>query len=130
VSTVDTIMSRNLLTSEPGERLQEAAHRMVDRRVGAILVLDGDRLAGILTERDVLRAVGTGFDPDAPVSDWMTRNPETISPDDTIDDALGLMNHGGFRHLPVTEDDRLVGIISVRDLLRAGVHEDATPRGV
>jgi CBS domain-containing protein len=130
VSTVDTIMSRNLLTTEPGQPLQVAAHRMVDRRVGAILVLEGERLAGILTERDVLRAVGTGYDPASPVSEWMTRNPETISPDDTIDDALGLMNLGGFRHLPVTEDDRLVGIISVRDLLRAGVHEDSSPRGV
>lgn len=129
MSTVDTIMSRNLLTTEPGERLQDAAHRMVDRRVGAILVLDGERLAGILTERDVLRAVGTGYDPASRVSDWMTRNPETIEPGDTIDDALGLMNHGGFRHLPVTEGERLVGIISVRDLLRAGV-QDATPRGV
>jgi CBS domain-containing protein len=129
VSTVDTIMSRNLLTTEPGERLQDAAHRMVDRRVGAILVLDGERLAGILTERDVLRAVGTGYDPASRVSDWMTRNPETIEPGDTIDDALGLMDHGGFRHLPVTEGERLVGIISVRDLLRAGV-QDATPRGV
>jgi CBS domain-containing protein len=129
VSTVDTIMSRNLLTTEPGQPLQVAARRMVDRRVGAILVLEGDRLAGILTERDVLRAVGTGFDPASPVSEWMTRNPETISPGDTIDDSLGLMDHGGFRHLPVIEDDRLVGIISVRDLLRAGV-QDATPRGV
>lgn len=129
MSTVDTIMSRNLLTTEPGERLQDAAHRMVDRRVGAILVLDGERLAGILTERDVLRAVGTGYDPASRVSDWMTRNPETIEPGDTIDDALGLMDHGGFRHLPVTEGERLVGIISVRDLLRAGV-QDATPRGV
>jgi CBS domain-containing protein len=122
-------MSRNLLTTEPGERLQEAAHRMVERRVGAILVLDGSRLAGILTERDVLRAVGTGYDPATLVSDWMTKSPETIAPDDTIDDALGLMDHGGFRHLPVTEGDELVGIISVRDLLRAGV-QDATPRGV
>ena len=129
MATVDTIMSRNLLTTEPGERLQDAAHRMVERRVGAILVLDGERLAGILTERDVLRAVGTGYDPASRVSDWMTRNPETIEPGDTIDDALGLMNHGGFRHLPVTEGERLVGIISVRDLLRAGV-QDATPRGV
>jgi CBS domain-containing protein len=129
VSTVQTIMSRNLLTTEPGERLQEAAHRMVERRVGAILVLDGNRLAGILTERDVLRAVGTGYDPATLVSDWMTKSPETIAPDDTIDDALGLMDHGGFRHLPVTEGDELVGIISVRDLLRAGV-QDATPRGV
>jgi CBS domain-containing protein len=128
VSTVQTIMSRNLLTTEPGERLQEAAHRMVERRVGAILVLDGSRLAGILTERDVLRAVGTGYDPATLVSDWMTKSPETIAPDDTIDDALGLMDHGGFRHLPVTEGGDVVGMLSIRDLMRV-VLEDTVPRG-
>ena len=65
METVERIMSRNLLTAAPEERLRDAAKRMVGRRVGAILVLEGERLAGILTERDVLRAVGNGLDPDA-----------------------------------------------------------------
>jgi len=129
VQTVETIMSRDVLTTAPGERLQATAGRMVERRVGAIVVLEDDRLAGILTERDVLRAVGAGYDPDALVSQWMTPRPETVEPSATTDDALVLMYHGGFRHLPVVEGDRLVGIISIRDVLRVGL-DDASPRGV
>jgi CBS domain-containing protein len=129
VPTVASIMSGDLLTAGPDERLEAAAGRMVERGVGAILVLDGDRLAGILTERDVLRAVGRGLDPDARVSALMTRDPDTIGPTNSSDEALVLMYHGGYRHLPVVEDERLVGILSIRDVLRAGVH-DAAPRGV
>lgn len=129
METVETIMSGSLLTTEPGARLQEAAHRMAERRVGAILVLEGERLAGILTERDVLRAVGASYEPDALVSDWMTANPETVGPSETVEHALVLMHHGGFRHLPVVDGDRLVGIVSIRDVLRTGV-QDASPRGV
>ena len=129
METVERIMSRDLLTAAPDERLQDAAKRMVGRRVGAILVLEGERLAGILTERDVLRAVGNGLDPDALVSQWMTRGPETVEPPATAEEALALMHQGGFRHLPVTDGDRLVGIVSVRDVLRVGV-QDASPRGV
>jgi CBS domain-containing protein len=129
VTRADDIMSDRLLTTAPEARLQDAAHRMVERRVGAILVLEGERLAGILTERDVLRAVGLGYEPDAPVSAWMTPSPETIEPSATAGDALMLMHHGGFRHLPVVEGERLVGILSIRDVLRAGV-EDVAPRGV
>lgn len=129
METVERIMSRDLLTAAPDERLQDAAKRMVGRRVGAILVLEGDRLAGILTERDVLRAVGNGLDPGALVSQWMTRAPETVEPSATAEEALALMHQGGFRHLPVTDGDTLVGIVSVRDVLRVGV-QDASPRGV
>jgi CBS domain-containing protein len=130
VTTVGSIMTSGLLTTEPGERLQAAAGKMVERRVGAILVLDGERLAGILTERDILRAVGLGFEPDAPVSAWMTRDPDTIGTTNSIEEALVLMYHGGYRHLPVVDDDdRLAGIVSIRDLLRIGL-DDATPRGV
>lgn len=126
--TVGTIMTRNLLTTDPAARLEDAARRMVERRVGAILVLEGERLVGIMTERDVLRAVGSGYDPDAVVSQWMTRNPETIAPSDTTDHAGMLMDHGGFRHLPVLEGERPVGIVSIRDILRAGL-QDQAPRG-
>ena len=129
MQTVERIMSRDLLTAAPDERLQDAAQRMVARRVGAILVLEGERLAGILTERDVLRAVGGGLDPDAVVSQWMTRGPETIEPSATADEALAFMHQGGFRHLPVVEGERLAGIVSIRDVLRVGV-QDASPRGV
>lgn len=122
-------MSRDLLTVEWGTQLAEAARRMVERGIGAVLVLDGTRLIGILTERDVLRAVAAGDDQRATVSDWMTRDPETIEPSDSMDHAGVLMIHGGFRHLPVVEAGRAVGIVSIRDLMRVAL-ADRSPRGV
>jgi CBS domain-containing protein len=121
-------MSRNLLTVEPGVKLTEVARRMVARDVGAVLVLEGGRLVGILTERDVLRAVAGGIDDTTLVSDWMTRDPDTMEPDETTRHAATLMIHGGFRHLPITEGDELVGMLSIRDLMRV-VLEDSAPRG-
>jgi CBS domain-containing protein len=122
-------MSRNLLTVAPGEPLAEVAQRMVDRDVGAVLVTDGPDLAGILTERDVLRAVAAGIQDDTVVSDWMTRDPETMGPDDTTQQAAVLMIHGGFRHLPLVEGTDVVGMLSIRDLMRI-VLDNAAPRGV
>jgi CBS domain-containing protein len=122
-------MSRDLLTVAPGDLLGEVAQRMVDRDVGAVLVMEGEALAGILTERDVLRAVAAGIRDDTVVSDWMTRDPETMAPGDTTEHAAVLMIHGGFRHLPLVEGDEVVGIMSIRDLMRV-VLDNAAPRGV
>jgi|SRR5215211_2670976 len=122
-------MSRDLLTVDSALPLAEVAARMVEREVGAVLVLDGDRLVGILTERDVLRAVARGIRDDAVVADWMTTDPETIEPGESTRHAATLMMHGGFRHLPVTEDRAVVGIVSIRDLMRIAL-EDSAPRGV
>jgi CBS domain-containing protein len=122
-------MSRDLLTVESSLRVAEVAERMVEREVGAVLVMDGDRLAGILTERDILRAVARGIRDDAVVGDWMTTHPETIGPDETTEHAATLMMHGGFRHLPVVEGDHVVGILSIRDLMRIAL-SDSAPRGV
>ncbi|HZB05497.1 MAG TPA: CBS domain-containing protein [Thermoleophilaceae bacterium] len=122
-------MSRDLLTVEPAERLGEVAQRMVDRDVGAALVTEGTRLLGILTERDVLRAVAKGIGEDTTVSDWMTRDPETMAPDEPTLHAAVLMIHGGFRHLPLVDGDEVVGMLSIRDLMRI-VLDDSAPRGV
>ena len=122
-------MSRDLLTVDSGLTLREVAERMVEREVGAVLVLDGERLAGILTERDVLRAVARGIRDEALVSDWMTIDPETIEPGETTQHAATLMMHGGFRHLPVMENGAVVGIVSIRDLMRIAL-ADSAPRGV
>jgi CBS domain-containing protein len=122
-------MSRDLLTVEPGDRLGEVSQRMVDRDVGAVIVLEGEELVGILTERDVLRAVAANIEGDPLVSEWMTRDPETMSPDDTTQHAAVLMIHGGFRHMPLVEGDRVVGMLSIRDLMRV-VLDNAAPRGV
>lgn len=121
-------MSRGLLAVEPGLPLTEVAQRMVSRDVGAVLVLEDDRLVGILTERDVLRAVAGGIGEDTVVADWMTRDPETMEPDEPIRQAAVLMIHGGFRHLPIVEGQRVVGMLSIRDLMRV-VLEDSSPRG-
>jgi CBS domain-containing protein len=122
-------MSSDLLTVAADDRLGEAAKRMVARGVGAVLVLDGDRLEGILTERDLMRAVAGGYSDAARVSEWMTRHPETIDASDETDHAASLMIHGGFRHLPVVDEGRIAGIISIRDLMRVALH-DSSPRGV
>jgi CBS domain-containing protein len=126
---VADLMAADLLTVEAGALLTDAVRSMDERRVGAVLVLDGDRLVGVFTERDVLRAVARGLAPDAVVGDWMTRGPETIESGDPAQHAAVLMIHGGFRHLPVVDEGRVVGILSIRDLMRSAL-DDAAPRGV
>jgi CBS domain-containing protein len=121
-------MSRDLLTIVPLVPLTEVAKRMVSRDVGAVLVMEGERLVGILTERDVLRAVASGLDDSTLVRDCMTRDPDTLESDETTRQAATLMIHGGFRHLPITEGDEVVGMLSIRDLMRV-VLDDSAPRG-
>ena len=123
---VSAVMSANLLTASADDALTEAARRMAERRVGAILVTDGTELTGIMTERDVLRAVGKASI-DGTVGDWMTRHPDTAPQSATIGQAAAMMLHGGYRHVPIVDGDHLVGIISIRDLLRL---PSETPSGV
>lgn len=122
-------MTRSLLTVAADATLGEAASAMAERGVGAVVVLEGESIAAILTERDVMKAVAAGKDGSAPVTEWMTRHPDTIEPDDTTDHAASLMIHGGFRHLPVVDGGKLVGIVSIRDLMRVAL-DDRSPRGV
>jgi CBS domain-containing protein len=123
---VSAVMSASLLTASEGDALIEAAKRMAERRVGAILVTDGTVLTGIMTERDVLRAVGRGSI-DGTVGDWMTRHPDTAPQTATIGQAAAMMLHGGYRHVPIVDGDHLVGIVSIRDLLHL---PSETPSGV
>jgi CBS domain-containing protein len=122
-------MSRDLLTVTPDEGLTAVADRMVARDVGAVPVLEGERLVGILTERDIMRAVAGGIGADTVVADYMTPGPETMEPDEPIKQAAVLMIHGGFRHMPIVEGEQVVGMLSIRDLMRV-VLEDSAPRGV
>jgi CBS domain-containing protein len=119
-------MSRDLLTVAPGDALGEVAQRMVDRDVGAVLVMDGESLAGILTERDVLRAVGAGTI-EGTVEQWMTRNPITVPSTATNGEAAMMMIHGGFRHVPICDHGKLIGVVSIRDLLTL---PNESPKGV
>lgn len=101
--------------------LADAMKIMLDRSVGALLVVNAqNQLVGILTERDFLTKVAgqPGFE-QLPVGDFMTPNPETVSPLDPLAFAMQKMDTGGYRHLPVVgENDRPVGVVSVRDVLR------------
>jgi CBS domain-containing protein len=121
---VGDAMTRELLTVDGATPLQAAAERMCDRNVGAILVLNGDALTGILTERDVLRAVAQGEVEGTSVAAWMTRDPETVTVDERARSAATTMVRGGFRHLPVLEEGHPVGIVSIRDLMRLVVDDE------
>lgn len=103
----------------------QAARLMAKKHVGAVIVVDGDALAGILTERDVLfRVVAKRLDPEKTlVRDAMTANPRTVGPKDSFGHALVLMREGGFRHLPVVEDGIPVGIVSNRSALDPDLEE-------
>lgn len=129
MATVGEVMSRNLLTVDPTTGLSDAARQMSDRGVGAALVLSGESVSGILTERDVLRAVATGGVEGTHVAAWMTRDPETVDVSESTGQAAAVMIHGGFRHLPVMDGGKAVGIVSIRDLMRVVV-DDESPRGV
>ena len=115
----DLVKGQELLTAPASTPVSEAARWMQGRRVGAILVVDGDRLVGIFTERDALfRVVAEKRDPATTLlSDVMTANPTTISPRDSFPTALQIMHAGRFRHVPVVEDGKPVGIVSSRDAM-------------
>ena len=128
MKSVGDVMTRELLELAEETRLIEAAAAMTARRVGSALVVADGRLIGIVTERDVLRAVGSG-DVGGHVRDWMTRHPETVDADESAQQAAVVMIHGGFRHLPVLDGGKPCGIVSIRDLMRVTL-EDVSPRGV
>jgi CBS domain-containing protein len=115
--TVRDVMTGHVVTTSPDNPVADAAAAMVRHKVGSALIMQGRLLAGILTERDVLRAAASGSDlTSSPVSAWMTKDPEQASPDTTVEAALQLMLLHGFRHLPVLEDREVRGVVSLRDL--------------
>ena len=117
VTGIGDLMTRDVLTVAPEDTLGEAAAKMTERGVGAVVVSDFGRMIGILSERDIMRAVADRIhSSEARVREWMTADPITATPDTTIEDAGRTMLEHGFRHLPVVDGDRAVGIVSLRDL--------------
>jgi CBS domain-containing protein len=96
----------------------DAAEVLVEDGVGSLGVVDGRRLVGIITERDVVRAVASGSDPEEElVSDWMSDAPDTFSPDVEVSEAAAWLLEVGYRHMPVMDGGELLGIVSIRDIL-------------
>ncbi|MFL6241207.1 MAG: cyclic nucleotide-binding/CBS domain-containing protein [Actinomycetes bacterium] len=120
-------MSTLVLTIGPAHTLREAARVMADRKVGAAVVIDPDTSGvGILTERDVLNALGKGLDPDREAAgDHLTSDLVFATPDWTLEQAAQAMIRGGFRHLVVMDGDEVVGMLSVRDIVRCWTSETA-----
>jgi CBS domain-containing protein len=118
MGTLGEIVKPTFITVAPEDTLGEVAERMSAQNVGAVVVKDFGRLIGVLTERDMLRAMAARVHTsDARVRQWMTENPVTASPDTTFDEAQQVMLDKGFRHLPVVDGDTILGIVSLRRIM-------------
>ena len=121
-------MSSVVLTVNPGHSLRDAACSMAERRVGAAVVMDPEQPGpGILTERDILLAIGSGQDPDRErVADHLSARLTFAAPDWSLEAAAEAMVRGGFRHLVVVDGGEMTGILSMRDIVRCWVSDGAT----
>ena len=120
------LMHTGVVTATPDTTVTEAAASMVRARVGSAIVLQGSFLAGILTERDVLRAAASGEDLSASVvSAWMSPDPQAASLDMPAEEAAQIMLLNGFRHLPVVDGRTVCGVVSIRDLFAAKIRRPA-----
>jgi CBS domain-containing protein len=117
VTVLRDIMSTRVSLTTPDTSVAEAAAGMVNAKVGSAVVMQGRFLAGILTERDVMRAA-TRLSPEAAarVTDWMTPDPQSASADTSVEEAAEIMLKNGFRHLPVVDGRTVCGVVSLRDL--------------
>ena len=115
----EVMEKRKLLKAPPAMTVREAARMMADKGMGAVMVLKDERLVGIFTERDaVFRVIALGRSAEAtPVADVMTPDPQTLGPNARFGTALALMHKNGFRHVPVVDDGKLLGVVMARQAL-------------
>lgn len=122
------LMNSRVAVTTPDASVAAAAAVMVEENVGSAVVMQGRFLAGILTERDVLRFAAGGQDPSAvAVSDWMTPDPQSAGPDTPVEDAAEIMFRNGFRHLPVVDGRTVCGMVSLRDLFASRIRRPQRP---
>ena len=120
MATLSEVMRTDFITVAPEDTLGESAQKLVDANVGAAVVIDFGRLIGIISERDLLKAMaGRVHTSDARVREWMTEDPICAGPDTPVEEAAKTMLDNNFRHLPVVEGDRVVGVASLRRLVGA-----------
>ncbi len=127
IASVLRTKGNTIVSIRPDTSLPELASTIASRRIGAVIVLDDDgKLAGIVSERDVVKALAShgAAVQTMNAGDIMTRTVKTVTPETTINEAMELMDRGYFRHLPVLDNGSLVGIISVRDVVRARIERE------
>ncbi len=128
---IRALQPRPPLVVNPSTQVSDVLDLLVRERIGCVVVADQGRPLGIFSERDALMRLGTRYEGllDRPISEFMTPSPETLSPDDKIAYALHRMDLGGFRHIPLVLDGQVMGVISVRDILRYVTQQvlDAVP---
>jgi CBS domain-containing protein len=126
---VRDVMTQATVTESPSDTLRAAAERMWRQQTGSLLIVDHGHVTGIITERDVLRAVAFGADPEtSTVDEAMTTEVFTVPPDMPLHEAAREMAARWIRHLPVVQDGKLLGVISMRDI--TGIFAALTPAGV
>ena len=121
-----SIKGDNVVTTRPEASIAEAAQLLQEKNIGAVVVVEGSgRIAGILSERDIVRGLPRFGSKllEQKVAERMTTDVTTCSPDDRIGDVMKLMTKGRFRHLPVIENDRLIGIVSIGDVVKNRLEE-------
>lgn len=122
MATLRDLMNTSVVSVVQETSVAEAAAAMVAASVGSAVVMQGAFLAGILTERDVLRAAASGEDlRGSVVAEWMTPDPQSASPGESAEDAAQIMLLNGFRHLPVVDGREVCGVVSLRDLFAARI---------
>jgi CBS domain-containing protein len=127
MTTLKEIMTPDVFVTTPSAPVAEVAASMLRGRVGSAVVMEGSVLMGIFTERDVLRAAAAHADlTSSRVSEWMTGDPITASPDMETGEATEIIMSQGFRHLPVVDGKTVAGIVSLRDILRTRVRRSAS----
>jgi CBS domain-containing protein len=119
VTTLRELMTSDVLAVDPADTIGETAQKMVERGVSSAVVSDYGNLIGIVTERDLTRAVaGRVHSSEARVREWMTPDPITLTSDASAAEAAKIMLENGFRHVPVVDEGRAIGIVSIRDVAR------------
>ena len=116
----------NVITIEPSANVAAAVKLLAERRIGAVVILGADhRVVGILSERDIVRALADHGATvlSKPVSQVMTRDVKTCSEDDTIEELMSRMTTGKFRHMPVVQEGKVIGIVSIGDVVKSRVEE-------
>jgi CBS domain-containing protein len=122
VGTIADLMTADVVTVAPEDTLGEAAAKMTEKGIGAVVVSDFGRMIGILSERDIMRAVADRIhSSEARVREWMTADPVTATTATSVEEAGRTMLENGFRHLPVVEGERAIGMLSIRDVAQYGL---------